>query len=60
MDLNNSSDTVDQIFFTKLENVGVHEQTCGQEWFRSYLSNRSQAVVINEVLSEQEKNRSLL
>ena len=54
LDLKKAFDTVDHNFLLiKLEYVGVRGQTL--EWFKSYLSNRSQVVFINGVLSEHEQ-----
>ena len=54
LDLKKAFDTVDHnLLLIKLEYVGVRGQTL--EWFKSYLSNRSQAVFINGVLSEHEQ-----
>ena len=52
--LKKAFDTVDHnLLLIKLEYVGVRGQTL--EWFKSYLSNRSQVVFINGVLSEHEQ-----
>ena len=54
LDLKKAFDTVDHnLLLIKLEYVGVRGQTL--EWFKSYLSNRSQVVFINGVLSEHEQ-----
>ena len=54
LDLKKAFDTVDHnLLLIKLEYVGVRGQTL--EWLKSYLSNRSQAVFINGVLSEHEQ-----
>ena len=54
LDLKKTFDTVDHnLLLTKLEYLGVRGQTL--DWFKSYLSNRSQAVFINGVLSEHEQ-----
>ena len=54
LDLKKTFDTVDRnLLLIKLEYVGVRGQTL--EWFKSYLSNRSQVVFISGVLSEHEQ-----
>ena len=54
LDLKKAFDSVDHnLLLIKLEYVGVRGQTL--EWFKSYLSNRSQVVFINGVLSEHEQ-----
>ena len=54
LDLKKAFDTVDHnLLLIKLEYMGVRGQTL--EWFKSYLSNRSQVVFINGVLSEDEQ-----
>ena len=54
LDLKKAFDTVDHnLLLIKLEYVGVRGQTL--EWFKSYVSNRSQVVFINGVLSEYEQ-----
>ena len=54
LDLKKAFDTVDHnLLLIRLECVGVRGQTL--EWFKSYLSNRSEVVFINGVLSEHEQ-----
>jgi len=54
LDFKEAFDTVDHnLLLTKLEYMGVRGQSL--EWFKSYLSNRYQAVFINDVLSKHEQ-----
>ena len=54
LDRKKAFDTVDyNLLVTKLEYMGVRGQSL--EWFKSYLSNRYQAIFINGVLSEHQK-----
>ena len=53
LDLKKAFDTVDHnLLLTKLEYIGVQIEAL--EWFRSYLSDRSQRVYVNGVLSDKE------
>ena len=54
LDLQKAFDVVDHnILLGKLENLGIKNKVL--EWFRSYLSNRSQIVDINGEISEEAK-----
>ena len=54
LDLKKAFDTVDHnLLLTKLEYMGDRGQSL--EWFKSYLSNRYQAVFIHGVLSEHQQ-----
>ena len=56
LDLKKAFDTVNHnLLLTELQCMGIRGQTL--EWFKSYLSNRFQAVFINGVLSEHEEIR---
>ena len=54
LDLKKAFDTVDHnLLLTKLKHYGMQEKTL--QWFRSYLSDRSQRVYINGILSDKEQ-----
>ena len=50
IDISKAFDSLTKVLLRKLENLGLSERSL--RWFRSYLANRQQSVLINGELSE--------